>query len=67
MNIGYIALTFSGKELELQVCRSAAGFYIGTMDPMLGPVSRESQEYYRTHEEAQYALDNDTFTQREYP
>ena len=67
MNIGYIALTFSGKELELQVCKSAAGFYVGTMDPMLGPVSRESVEYYRTNDEAHSALINNTFTQREYP
>ena len=67
MNIGYIALTFTGMELEMQVCKSAAGFYVGTMDPMLGPVSRESVEYYRTNEEAHSALINNTFTQREYP
>lgn len=67
MAIGHLAKKFCGCELELQVCRSAAGFYIGTMDPMMGPVSRESQEYYRTHEEAHSALINNTFTQKEMP
>lgn len=33
-----------GKRLELQVCQSAAGFYIGTMCDC-GPYSRESMYF----------------------
>jgi hypothetical protein len=46
-------------ELQNQVLRSAAGFYIGTWCEC-GPYSRESG-YYRTEREAQRALDDGTF------
>ena len=42
-------------EPDMEVCRSAAGYYIGTMCDC-GPYSRESG-YYRTREEAKMALD----------
>ena len=40
--------------LVLQVCRSAAGYYLGTYCDC-GPYSRES-EYFDTREEAEAAL-----------
>lgn len=43
-------------KLENQVCRSAAGYYIGTYCDC-GPYSRESG-YYKTREIAQEALDS---------
>lgn len=43
------------QKLELQVCKSAAGYYIGTQC-YCGPYSRES-DYYATHEEAAEALE----------
>jgi hypothetical protein len=46
-----------GVTVKLQVCQSAAGYYIGTMCDC-GPYSRES-DYYSTHEAAQLALDTD--------
>ncbi|MBQ0703178.1 hypothetical protein J7S67_18070 [Acinetobacter baumannii] len=49
----------STEELKLEVLKSAAGFYIGTFDydsDNYGPVSRVS-EYFKTSEEAEYALD----------
>ncbi|HEJ4318575.1 TPA: hypothetical protein SL519_006436, partial [Pseudomonas aeruginosa] len=52
-------------ELPLQVLMSNAGFYIGTLDEE-GPASRESVEYYQSRELAQQALDNGTWSQREY-
>jgi len=56
----------NGFILHNQVLKSAAGYYIGTKCEY-GPISRESVEYYRTQEEAQKALDNQSFTQRDNP
>ena len=55
----------SDDTLPLQVLSSAAGFYIGTFDPQQGPVSRASVEYWPTHDRAQTAFDNGTWTARE--
>jgi hypothetical protein len=49
-----------GTRLKLQVCHSAAGYYIGTMCDC-GPYSRESG-YYGSREAAQCALDTEDFT-----
>ncbi|MFG9964263.1 hypothetical protein ACG3QT_00015 [Pseudomonas paraeruginosa] len=66
MHYGKLALAHLRLELPLQVLMSApAGFYIGTLDEE-GPASRESVEYYPSRELAQQALDNGTWTQREY-
>lgn len=49
---------------ELQVLKSAAGFYIGTTydgDGFIEPGSRDSA-YFRTHDEAQRFLDHVTAT-----
>ena len=47
-----------GKTLDLQVCMSAAGYYLGYWCNMCGPYSRESG-YFRTHEEAEAALNHE--------
>lgn len=67
MRSGQLASEYGFGHLELQVCQSAAGYYVGTWCPEEGPVSRESQEYYATRAEAQAALDQNTFTQRLWP
>lgn len=48
-----------GYTLPLTVCRSAAGYYVGTQCSC-GPYSRESG-YYGTSKEAQEALDSGDF------
>lgn len=55
-----------GYQLPIQVLRSAAGFYIGTRDE-IEPVSRESEEYWKTKPEAEKALTDGTWTQRADP
>jgi hypothetical protein len=67
MQSGYLASQCGFDHLELRVCQSAAGYYVGTWCPEEGPVSRESREYYLTQAEAQAALDQNTFTQRLHP
>jgi hypothetical protein len=52
---GWLAEEFGKRRLPLQVCKSVAGFYLGTMDEGV-PYSRESVEYWRTREEANAAL-----------
>lgn len=64
---GEIAEAFGFGKMELKVCRSGAGFYIGTWDDIEGPTSRESVDYYPTYEAAKEALDKDTWIQREGP
>lgn len=60
----------AGYKLELEVLQSNAGYYIGTFfhnpeNPCdYGPCSRESEEYYLSRIDAQYALDNNEWTQR---
>ena len=43
------------RKLELQVCESAAGFYLGYVCPSCGPWSRETG-YYGNREEAEAEL-----------
>ena len=62
---GQLAAAF-GYKLPLEVLRSAAGWYIGTYDAE-GPVSRESQEYWRTEAAAQRAFAAGSWTQRSNP
>ena len=52
-----------GEQLPLEVLRSNAGYYIGYFCPQCGPWSRESG-YFRTREEAQTELENNTFESR---
>lgn len=55
----------AGYQLPLEVLKSNAGFYIGTSD--CGPVSRESVEYWPTHELAEKALETGNWTQKPNP
>lgn len=55
-----------GYSLPLQVLRSQAGYYIGTMSSE-GPCSRESVEYYHSLFHADAALNNNSWTQRANP
>jgi hypothetical protein len=59
-----------GTYSDLQVLKSNAGYYIGTIftshDGFKEPESRDSG-YYRTEAEAQRALDDLSFEQREHP
>ena len=63
--IGYLAYAYCGYELKLEVLQSK-GFYIGTLNDGL-PCSRESKEYFRTHQQASAALASGDWTQRQYP
>jgi hypothetical protein len=67
MSFGKLALEYCGEQLPLQVLKSGAGFYIGTCDEIGAPVSRESQEYYKTSQLAADALQNGTWTQKAHP
>ena len=64
--IGYLALTYAGKRLLLQVRHSATGYFIGTADEN-GPVSRESVEYFRSFQAADQALTTGCWQQRLHP
>lgn len=66
MKYGKLAQEFCGKNLEIEVMRSAAGYYIGTCSED-GPCSRESVEYYRKEGDAAAALTNGTWTQKSQP
>jgi hypothetical protein len=66
MRNGALALAYTGKRLPLQILCSAAGHYIGTQD-VEGPVSRESLEYFSSHETAHHALATHAWTQRCHP
>ena len=64
--IGLLAKEYCNKRLELQVLRSGAGSYIGTLDDD-GPCSRESEEYFKSRELAESALVSGDWTQRYEP
>ena len=49
-----------GARLEIQVCKSMAGYYVGFWCDRCGPYSRESG-YYRNREEAELALSKGLF------
>lgn len=56
-------------EYKLEVCKSANGYYIGTMSDdsdmgFLMPNSRESVEYWSSYEDAKTALKENKWTQR---
>lgn len=48
-------------DLDITVCMSGGGYYIGMVDEDGQPEARFSVDYYRTREQAQEALDNGTF------
>ncbi len=57
----------AGQQRELQVCKSAAGFYLGTFDDDGAPFTRESQEYWGRREKAEQALQSGKWTQKQQP
>ena len=62
---GTLALSAGGKKLPLKICKSGAGFYIGTLTEDEGfPFTRESEEYFGSKDAAQNALDTGSWTQR---
>jgi hypothetical protein len=65
-SFGALALA-SGKVLPLQVCKSAAGFYLGTQEEDGSPYSRESKEYWPNRPEAEDAIMKGEWTQRPHP
>ncbi len=56
-----------GRELELTVCYSARGFYIGTRDDDGSPFSRESIEYWDDRDSALAHLRSGAWTQKTTP
>ncbi|EPD6659021.1 hypothetical protein ACSC9L_004222 [Escherichia coli] len=56
--------TYGSRFTLTQILSSARGYYIGTQCDE-GPVSRESEEYFRNYEQAVRALENGIWTQRE--
>ncbi|WP_237385438.1 hypothetical protein [Xenorhabdus sp. Sc-CR9] len=62
--IGVLALQYCHKQLPLTVLQSRAGFYIGTLDEGM-PCSRESVEYFACREQAEFALKQGQWTQRQ--
>ena len=60
---GRLAFESEGKHFPLQVLRSNAGYYIGTIDEDGFPLSRESKEYFRKQAEADQALAKGIWTQ----
>ena len=65
---GKLAFEHMGVRLPLEVMQSPRGFYLGTNNEM-GPVSRESAEYWFSADEAQGALEAGecAWTQRDHP
>jgi hypothetical protein len=67
--IGFLAREFGGVNHPLTIIKSAAGYYIGTLDEDGAPYSRESEEYWRGREEAEEVLRTSpsAWTQRPAP
>jgi hypothetical protein len=60
---GLLALA-SGSCFQLQVCKSQAGHYIGTLNADGEPYTRESQEYWVDRTQADQALRDGRWTQK---
>ena len=54
----------AGKVFALEVCKSAAGYYLGTVNEDGEPFTRESLEYWRKRETAEAALASGAWTQK---
>lgn len=54
----------AGKAFPLEVCKSAAGFYIGTLNEEGEPFTRESREYWPKRELAETAFSKGLWTQK---
>ena len=54
----------NSQVFKIQVLKSAAGFYLGTLTPEGFPNSRDSVEYWKTEKAAEKALLTDSWTVR---
>jgi hypothetical protein len=63
---GFVAHQYGKKLLPLQVCKSAAGYFIGTLDEG-SPFSRESDGYYPSEAAAGAALTTLAWEQKPAP
>lgn len=63
-SIGFLALQYCHKQLPLTVLQTRVGFYIGTMEDGV-PCSRESVEYVASRVQAEFALKQGQWTQRQ--
>ena len=64
---GYLTYAGCARRAELQVLKSQAGWYVGTVNEDGLPCARESQEYWPSETLALEALTNDTWTQKAWP
>ncbi len=64
--VGFVAHQYGKQKLPLQVCKSAAGYYIGTLQNGM-PFSRESDGYYPSESDAATALRCRTWDQKPGP
>lgn len=64
---GYLAKKYCGLDLPIKVLRSRAGYYIGTHKEDGTPVSRESDHYWLTKQEAEHALTFGHWIQKQTP
>ena len=63
---GLLARRYCDKCLPVQVLQSRGGYYLGTCDQD-GPVSRESEEYFLTADQAHAVHRSHAWTQRMEP
>lgn len=63
IQVGILALRMDAL-LPLQVIESQEGFYIGTASATEGPLTRESDEHWRTRDQALAAFELGDWTQR---
>jgi hypothetical protein len=61
---GYLTHAATHLLLPNQICKSAAGFYIGTVMPDTDPGARESVEYWTRRADAEQSLTARRWTQR---
>ena len=55
-------IPLSEKDLRIEVCKSANGYYLGVLYEGM-PLSRESYEYWPSYEQANEALRSQNWTQ----
>lgn len=66
-NYGFLAAEYGEVFLPLQVCKSGAGYYIGTLGEFGEPYSRESDCYWSTNAECAEALRTGNWPQKPHP
>lgn len=67
MEISLLTEAYLNRTVALQVYKSAAGFYLGALSEHGEPLARDSEEYWGTRGEAEAALANGNWTQRQSP